>query len=200
MARRARTIEDLRGSSEHLYYEISMFEATAWVLASGVFGPGPATNAFLESFTVHVRALMQFFYPNHPCSNDVLATDFFDNPDAWLKVRGELPQVLADVNARVGKEIAHLSYARLGVSPEAKGWNVVEIWKTLWGDCESIYRTRTERSSRAILETGIVEGRSLTSLAADGAACEGGAPRLKRNVGPPTTIPISHPSAHGVAH
>src|SRR5436309_229585 len=131
MARRRRTDDELRAASEHLRYEIGMFDSTARVLASGVFGPGPATNAFLESFTVHVRALLQAFYPMNPKANDVLAEDFFDESELWLTDRGELPEVLAAVKLRVGKEIAHLTYARLDVTPEAKVWNISAIWSAM---------------------------------------------------------------------
>ncbi len=108
-----------------------MLDATARVLSTGIFGPGAATNAFLESFTVHVRALLQFVAPTSPKPDDVLAEDFFDSREAWLQIRGELPAVLADVNRRVGKEIAHLTYARQKVTPEAKNWDVRAIWEAL---------------------------------------------------------------------
>ena len=97
-----------------------MFDATARVLGAGLFGQGPAANAFLESFTIHVRALLQVFYPANPLIDDVLAQDFFDEPRIWVDALGEMPEVLAIVKPRVGKEIAHLTYARLAVTPEAK--------------------------------------------------------------------------------
>ena len=110
-----------------------MFDSTARILAAGVFGPGAATNAFLESFTLHVRALLQVFYPTNPKPDDVIAEDFFDEPRHWADARGELPDVLAAVTLRVGKEIAHLTYARLDVTPEAKGWNIAAIWSAMHG-------------------------------------------------------------------
>jgi hypothetical protein len=131
MPRQKRTAEELRAASEHLHYEVNMFDATGRALASGVFGAGAATNAFLESFTIHVRALLQFLYPTAPKPDDVLAEDFFDDPTAWAAVRGALPASLDAVNRRVGKEIAHLTYARLDVTPETKGWNIPEIWAAL---------------------------------------------------------------------
>jgi hypothetical protein len=105
-----------------------MFDATGRALGSGLFGPGPATNAFLESFTIHTRGLLQFLFPSDPKPDDVLAEDYFDTPDEWLKVRGDLPEPLSVVNRRVGKEIAHLTYARLDVTTETKGWNIPVIW------------------------------------------------------------------------
>jgi hypothetical protein len=110
-----------------------MFDATARALASGLFGPGPATNAFLESFTIHARVLLQFFYSKSPKPDDVVAEDFFLDASTWLAMRGEMPSTLAAVNNRVGKEIAHLTYARQEVIPEAKGWEVPAIWSSLSG-------------------------------------------------------------------
>lgn len=108
-----------------------MFDATGRALGSGLFGPGPATNAFLESFTIHTRALLQFLFPKDAKPDDVLAEDYFENPDDWFQLRGELPEPLTIVNRRVGKEIAHLTYARLDVTPETKGWNIPVIWAAL---------------------------------------------------------------------
>ena len=128
MPRPKRTVEQLRAASEHLHHEVSMFDATGRALGSGLFGPGAATNAVLESFTVHTRALLQFLFPNDPKPDDVLAEDYFENPSIWRDLRGDLPEPLGVVNRRVGKEIAHLTYARLEVTPETKGWNIPVIW------------------------------------------------------------------------
>jgi len=63
----------------------------------------------------------------------VIAEDFFQEPGAWQSLRGTLPAALNPVNVRVGKEIAHLTYARLNVTPEEKGWNIAEVWRSLSG-------------------------------------------------------------------
>jgi len=84
-------------------------------------------NALLESFTLHARALVHFFFPSNPWGDDVLAADFFPSPDVWERIRGRMAPVLAKVSPRVGKEVAHLTYARLDVTPEAKRWPVADI-------------------------------------------------------------------------
>jgi len=66
MGRQVRIPEELRAASEHLHYEVSMFDAVARTLMAGIFGDGVATNAFLESFTIHGRALVQFFFATSP--------------------------------------------------------------------------------------------------------------------------------------
>ncbi len=126
-ARAKRTPEELRAASDHLAYEVGMFDATAQRLMAGgldlIF-----TNALLESFTVHTRVLLQFLIPTKPRNSHVLADDFFaDDLMAWRKVRGGVPKTLAHVNRRVGAEIAHLTYDRQSVTPEAKFWNVHDM-------------------------------------------------------------------------
>lgn len=107
-----------------------MFETTAQVLMAGVFGEGVAKNAFLESFAIHTRILKEFFHPSGAKDNVVLAEHYFDDRMTWRRVRGRLPKAL-DVDRRVGTEIAHLTYDRLDVTPEAKNWNIPEIWMAM---------------------------------------------------------------------
>lgn len=123
----ARSASELRGASKHLWYEIWMALSVARVLSSPLFGPGVTTNAFLESFALHARALVGFFFGGKRDPDDVVASDFFAGPKQWQRLRGKQDPVLKPVSARVGKEIAHLSYVRLGVMPEAKGWDVPAI-------------------------------------------------------------------------
>ena len=120
-------------ASALLHYEVVMFDATAQMLMTGVFGESAARNAFLESFTIHTRVLLQFFYPSSSIASDVLAEHFFSDRMIWLRLRGRVPKALLDVERRVGNEIAHLSYDRLTVGPDAKKWNVLEIWKAVMG-------------------------------------------------------------------
>jgi hypothetical protein len=79
-----------------------------------------------------------------------------------------LPEVLAAVKLRVGNEIAHLPYARLDVTPEAKGWNIVAIWSAMHG----VIRTFVDSAPygrRAIVAVNWIRARSLHRPAADGA-------------------------------
>lgn len=133
MARKARTDEDLRSASEHLQYEAWMFLTLARSLSTGVFGQGALNNAALESFTVHARVLLEFFFGDNPRPDDVVADDFLGGQGEWKQVRGDTPMVLSDLRTRVGTEIAHLTYARLSVTPEAKGWHFLETLKAFEG-------------------------------------------------------------------
>ena len=127
MARKARTIDELKEASNHLYYEYSMLTTVAKGLASGIAGQGPLLNALIESFVIHVRAVIDFLYANNPKSDDVIAEDFFDKLGDWTRDRPEMSQLLTQARRRAAKEVAHLTYARLEVTPETKPWEFVQL-------------------------------------------------------------------------
>ena len=108
---------------EHLNYEIDMLRGTTELLKTGGTGNRILSNACIESFTIHARALMHFLYPVSERDSDVLAADFFDDAGYWLKNRPEEPKEFAKARDRVNKEIAHLTYDRQLVTPERKKWN-----------------------------------------------------------------------------
>ena len=122
MPRRTRADDELRAVSEHLQYEVGMFLTLARTLATGALGDGVLHNAALESFTVHARALLDFLFTDNAREDDVLADDFLGGQRTWAGIRGDAPPILADVRQRVGKEVAHLTYGRLTVTPETKLW------------------------------------------------------------------------------
>jgi hypothetical protein len=124
----------LRGILEHLVYEVWMFAETARMLSTRGAIRDPAdeerviVNALLESFTIHTRSLLDFLYPpSRPKGDDVVAEDFFDDPKVWYRQRPAKSDLLKGVHKRVAKEIAHLTYARIGITPEAKRWPFVAI-------------------------------------------------------------------------
>lgn len=145
-SRKKRDVQELRDASEHLFYELWMLDRVANLLALGAFGEGAMTNALLESFTMHARALFQFFFPKAPRHDDVLAEDYFGGRDAWEAVRGTTPVALSQVDVRVGKEVAHLTYARLSVTEEAKGWKILEIAAAL-SEVAAVFRTHVNAAA-----------------------------------------------------
>lgn len=128
MPRSARRASELAAASEHLHYEFAMLVGTARGLASAVAGDSVLNNALLESFTLHARALLAFLYADRPRADDVMAEDFVAD---WVSNRPTEPAALAQIQFRVGKEIAHLTYERLSVTDEAKHWQFVEVAETM---------------------------------------------------------------------
>ena len=119
--------DQLREVSDHLFYELWMLEGAVQVLRLPLLGRGVLANAVVESFAVHARALHDFFYRDRTKPDDVIASDYFDSPSDWVALRGEPADELAKAVARVNKEVAHLTFSRLSVLPEEKGWSVAEI-------------------------------------------------------------------------
>ncbi len=71
---------------------------------------------------------MDFLYAESPRSDDVIAEDFvLAEGAAWKTLRPAQTQALALAKARAGKEVAHLTYARLSVTSETKPWLFVNI-------------------------------------------------------------------------
>lgn len=119
-----RTNEELKAfSEEHLYYEIWMLNETSRLFDSNTV----KNNAIIESFGIHARVLLDFLYKTTGLPDDTLAVDFFDDPTEWKKNIEEKSEVLDNLKTRVGKEIAHLTYKRLEVTPEEKDWDRPQI-------------------------------------------------------------------------
>ncbi len=122
MSKRKHTTEELRKSSNHLHYELQMFQGLVRGMGSGIAGErNVISNSLVEAFAIHVRVLIHFFYSS-PIKDDVVAEDFIEN---W-----EIPnmtEILEVAKDRADKEVAHLTFARLKVTPDQKGWNFLEI-------------------------------------------------------------------------
>ncbi|MFN8400086.1 MAG: hypothetical protein U0X74_08725 [Anaerolineales bacterium] len=127
MNRKQRTKEELIKASEHLLYEVWMFTSLTRGMASGVFNEGVINNALLESFTIHARVLLDFLFAENPRQDDVIAEDYLPSLDEWVKIKAAKSEKLENIYTRVGKEVAHLTYVRQTIVPQAKGWNFIEI-------------------------------------------------------------------------
>lgn len=123
-----RTNEELKKVCEHVSYEIWMLNKTASLSDTT---DAAKNNAYIESFGLHARVLLDFVYNTNGRSDDVLAVDFFDDPTEWIDSIEEKSEILEKVHPRVGKELAHLTYMRLEVTPEEKEWDRSEICKDI---------------------------------------------------------------------
>jgi len=123
LGRKKRSPEELRQASNHLHYEVWMLECMAIGIHSGLAGKSAIHNAFIESFVIHARVLLDFFYPLKPRPDDVVAIDFCDRAKTWEQARPEKTDILKTIQKRVGKEAAHLTYSRQEVSQEQKHWD-----------------------------------------------------------------------------
>ncbi len=136
MARKKRTKEELIKSSDHLHYELWMFQSLANIMTSNLFGAGPINNSVLEAFIIHTRNLIYFLFAENPNNDHVVASDFIAN---WKELCPEKSYFLQKSERRSHKEIAHLSYDRQKVTPEDKPWDyirveheIMEIFRLFW--------------------------------------------------------------------
>jgi hypothetical protein len=144
MPRENRNDSQMRAFAEkHLTYEVHMLLVTFQALSSSS-NPQHITNAYLESFTIHLRALIDFLWElQSPRNDDAIASDFFSSKEQWLKVQPKFPQILEPARARTGKEIVHLTYARMDVSAEAKHWQIKEMMDSILA-CLKIFVNNAE--------------------------------------------------------
>ncbi len=124
MARKKRTKEELIKSSDHLHYEVWMFQSLANAMASNILGTGPINNSALEAFIVHTRNLIHFLYAEKPKNDHVVACDFITK---WEELCPEKSEFLQKAERRANKEVSHLSYDRQKVTPEDKPWEFIRV-------------------------------------------------------------------------
>jgi hypothetical protein len=89
-------------------------------------------NAALESFIIHARIMLDFLYPSDTAAqsekhDDIIADDYFDDPSGWRAARAEKSALLCQAHRRAHKEVAHLTYTRVGITDDEKRWNFIEI-------------------------------------------------------------------------
>ena len=125
--------DKLRKGSNRLWYEICMFNNLVNRIERGI----PENDdviwyALIESFAIHVRALYHFFYDKKGQPDDINAYNYFINdPNCWTNSRPPITEVLLNVKVKADKEIAHISFCRLDITPEEKRWVIMPIYNDL---------------------------------------------------------------------
>jgi hypothetical protein len=131
MARQRPPVERLRRfAEEHLLYEAEMlYEVTGKLMNRHHKDDLVVENALLESLGVHSRNLIDFLWLDKPMKDtDAIASDYVDH---WKAPA--MSERLSQVKSRVGKEMVHLSYNRLDVPEDEKGWQVLGIGPEIIG-------------------------------------------------------------------
>src|SRR3989442_15048131 len=133
------TDQELRDYAEdHVSYELTMLYETAMRLKheKAIDTDWILKNAFIESFTIHARALAQFLYfgpkptgRRPKATSDVTAEQYVKDVAAWEAARGTIPAELQEVIDRTGKEIAHLTTGRRPASDPRKNWNFEQVFR-----------------------------------------------------------------------
>ncbi|QDV50881.1 hypothetical protein [Gimesia fumaroli] len=110
---------------------------------------GIERNAVLESFLLHSRVLLDFLTGTEKYSDDIVASQFVDQPkhSTWERIRKNLLQKYKDkicikmtngkslgLKKLLHKRLAHLTTTRILIPDELKGWDREEI-KTFVEEC-----------------------------------------------------------------
>jgi hypothetical protein len=107
-------------SGVHLFYEIDMCRRTASLLAGAP--DGVLNNVLVESYAIHLRALIEFLYGNPKHTDDLSAIDYVREQKPWLDARGAIPAPLKDARDRAHKQIAHFTKKRFADGARQKQW------------------------------------------------------------------------------
>ena len=91
----------LIAASDHLWYEIWMFCNLVRHLEADREIDQVSNNALVESFAIHTRILIDFFY----CKGQLTAAQFFDPPDQWESLCPPKSELLHRAKTRADKEI-----------------------------------------------------------------------------------------------
>lgn len=115
----------LKYSGEHLLHELTML----WELARALPGRegSTETSALVESFGIHLRNLIDFFY-REGRDDDVTAQDFLDATTVW---KPSEPALLKGAHKRANKELSHLTQARIDGNPAEKAWDTLGLFKQI---------------------------------------------------------------------
>ncbi len=71
----------------------------------------------LEAFLVHLRNVIYFFFADEPREDDIVAGDFFDGAEQWLKYRPPA-QLLLGVRDDIERLVGPLTYWRITAHAE----------------------------------------------------------------------------------
>lgn len=131
-------------SRERLSYDVEMVLFVSYALTTlpslKTMRALVVRNALLDSFAIHVRALIAFFYDKKQHPDDVVADDFVADSDAWYTARPPLTETLSDARRRTHKEVAHLTEIGLGGGPPPQPWHPT----ILIGDLKPVIKAFTE--------------------------------------------------------
>jgi hypothetical protein len=147
-------------SGEHLLYELEYFQLTARLLHEEK--RGEMRSILIESFVIHLRNLIDFFFTPETHNDDVVATDFCGG---WNE---PISSTLKTARERANKELTHLTLGRKsGLHPD-KPWDVAGLFQ----EVSAVAKTFSGRASTEKLSPHVGKWLNLSHadvLAVDGA-------------------------------
>jgi hypothetical protein len=155
VSRIRRTDKELIAAYARFSYEWGMFTTLANGLSSGVFGENnPLGDAVIDSFILHTKTLMDFFYSkDNPRPDQVIAEDFFPSPETWQELRPKKTELIKAVEARmaearIAQESARLTYTKQDTIPGDRLWYLIPIINELSNVFNIFFQNIPDRLSR----------------------------------------------------
>jgi hypothetical protein len=139
MATQRKTQQELQEfADEHLFYEIWMLCETADRLMNRKYQDTVAKNAYIESFVIHSRNLLDFLYDVGGREDDVHASDY-QNTTPWNPPPKD---TILDTwyPTRMNKHLAHMTYKRLTVPAADRNWPVKDIFPSIKVVLEAFFK------------------------------------------------------------
>lgn len=127
--RESRSVEELQRGSVAIQYELGTLAVTHELLHEqrADWNSSPRaqglSNALLHAFLLAARSLLGFLYSDQPRASDIIAEDYFDDPDQWRRDRlvPEPEMENGELVGLISKRLVHLT------------WDRIEANKPLWG-------------------------------------------------------------------
>jgi hypothetical protein len=113
--------------AEHFLYEIAMIIYSADILLKYQVESNNK-NLLLDDIRFHTRNLIEFFYPEGKKAYSK-ASDFFINKEIWKNIRPNINH--KELHEKICKQVTHLTYTRMQVTPEEKLWNTLVQYKEI---------------------------------------------------------------------
>jgi hypothetical protein len=136
---------------EHVRYEVQSLLNATIAIEKRMVVPQGLQCMIVESFSIHLRNLITFFYPYTSRPDDVCAKDFFVKENSWEEVRPKLNDVLKQAKTRADVEVGHLTTFRKNGTSENKDWDV----KRLTAEIVPIFELFCKSTDKLNLKTDI---------------------------------------------
>lgn len=112
----------LEKMARHIWYDLFMLDVAYKFYGETKQLTSPHWALALECFLLHARILRDFFLRHSRSHDDVMACDYFDEPNAWWVAVGTPNTVFERLRERMDKQLAHLSLKRADYLDEEYDW------------------------------------------------------------------------------
>lgn len=162
---KSRSAQDLVRMSGHLLYEFIELRRLTNLMTMRQRGQ-VEMNILLDSFVVHMRNLIDFFYGHDFGGKALVLKDYMFQDRSIRKQRPRKTRTLSDAELKADVQVAHISFERMRVDDEdSKSWNVIAIYQ----DIEHLMLWFWKQVDRETLDSSIWKDEVFVMSGAPGA-------------------------------